>query len=898
MRSFFLLLLLLLLAGTLPACSETVLQTDFGRATQPVHVLDGAKQISGMLPDGWQDGSAWNSAITLQYLAMTEHGTPFLRVQKTRGGQCQLVHNLPDGNAEGYYRLTFTARSRTGSVIETGIRMVGSPYSFIWSASPLLDARWQTYHYNFHLDKPAQPVGVWINLSDDGAYDVRDFSLARIDRAALIAERHAAYPQAPRGNLVRNSRFPLGLQSGWTLGGDLSDGDDLTVASDSTVIGPSGVPALRIAGKPAFRLYTAPFAIPWWEQPHTLSLSLRGQASGQLVVVADGQELATQPYTVSGDGWTRCTLTFTPRACAATHGLRIEGTGTLWIDALQVEMGREAHPYAAAMPMEVALACAGSASVARTQFADEPATIDYCVTGAAPRAILKAQVVNVYGQAVALPPVKLASGFRQDGHLRYNVFPSAPYGAFRVEAWVESPNGTRLSLPNELVVNRLHRPRHWGEDAPDSFFGVHMYPTNRHLIMAKALGFNWVRLHDAGIPYIGWAFLEPKQGQWHFSDAAIQRYRDHHIKVLGLLSTAPGWATAFGKPTVDYFDPYMEPKNLDDFANYVKTVVTRYQGQISDYEIWNEPWGFNYWTNGYDATAVDKEYRKRFTRSATAGADFARLQETAYRTAKAADPHINIIGFNTYGNDAGKQWTRDLLTAGALASCDALSYHHYTHALDGVPQDDVSAAHQTAFQPILAQSPTFHTPIWMTEGNAQFSRYDTGMYRVTLPDADSAASPAEIADIANRLCRFVISHRAQGEAHLFIYSMHCEDYFDPNNWEWRAIVTADGYAHPATTAFSAMAWLLEDTHYVKTLTPAPGVTAYLFTGSRRSVAVLAGAPQHADYTVQPHAGIAVTDLFGNPISKATALGMNLVYLTSGEQAVLEHVLQPTARGAK
>ena len=63
-----------------------------------------------------------------------------------------------------------------------------------------------------------------------------------------------------------------------------------------------------------------------------------------------------------------------------------------------------------------------------------------------------------------------------------NVFPEKPYGAFRVEAWVENPDGQRISPYNEIVVYRLHRPRHWMEDSPNSSFGVHTNSTTRHIL--------------------------------------------------------------------------------------------------------------------------------------------------------------------------------------------------------------------------------------------------------------------------------------------------------------------------------------------------------------------------------------------------------------------------------
>ena len=171
--------------------------------------------------------------------------------------------------------------------------------------------------------------------------------------------------------------------------------------------------------------------------------------------------------------------------------------------------------------------------------------------------------------------MKLDDDFLRRGQLRYDVFPDRPLGQFRVEVvgrrfirQTESAHSTRL------IVTRLRRPRHWNEDAPDSPFGIHMGSTTRHQMLAKAIGINWTRLHDAGCAYTCWAFVEPHKGQWAFHDDDIARYREHHIEILGMLGTAPPWATGVpAKPNgPEYWDRWLEPKDDADYANYVRVM--------------------------------------------------------------------------------------------------------------------------------------------------------------------------------------------------------------------------------------------------------------------------------------------------------------------------------------
>ncbi|MFQ5811216.1 MAG: hypothetical protein ACE5JM_16485, partial [Armatimonadota bacterium] len=100
--------------------------------------------------------------------------------------------------------------------------------------------------------------------------------------------------------------------------------------------------------------------------------------------------------------------------------------------------------------------------------------------------------------------------------------------------------------------------------------------------------------------------------------------------------------------------------------------------------------------------------------------------------------------------------------------------------------------------------------------------------------------------------------------------------------QWRVIVSPEGYLHPSGAAHAILALHLEDTRFVKTLTLAEGVFAYLFegTGATRSVAALSVTPGHAEYALPDAAGVKLVDLFGNPLTPGEQLGDNLVYASA------------------
>ncbi len=852
------------------ASAEVLVDTDFGAADQPVRVVsaDGRTDVTGALPAGWGDNStgSWQPDIAIRYEPREEEGRRFLRFDNLRGGNLQLAHGLGALTEPTFLRLTFEARSDSVGAPEFLIRFEGPPYSAPWQVAPNLTAEWREYRYAVRLDPQPQSVRLQISHGGVGRFDLARLRLERFSREELVARIRADHPTADEGNLARITRFPLGLPSGWFLDRE-SDDATVVVDSDPSQLGPSGSPAMRVRAPGAFRLYTAPFAVPWSFEKHTAGLDLKGSGPARLVVVTEnGREIAWLPVELTGS-WQRVTVPFDPVLAGEVHGLRIEASGELLLDGLQVERGAAATAYRAPTPCETVLAVPPSeASMARVQFEDEPATVAYAVTGAE-AATLRARVIDLYGTTVDLPPAELRGTGVRTGVLDFAAPGLPPYGGFRVEAWAEAADGTPLSPPYEVVVYRLRRPRHWGEDAPGSPFGVHTLPATRHLRMAKAMGINWVRLHDAGMQYVGWSWVEPEQGRWTFFDAEVERYRAAHLMVLGQLETAPAWVTGYPKPCSSYWDRWYQPNDLEAWATYVRTITGRYREQIRHWEVWNEPWG-DFWAL-YDPAGPNERRR-----SATADADYAALQAAAYRAAKEVDGALTIVGFNSYGGLNGAEWTAGVLGAGGWETCDVFSYHKYTSARLGFPGDDVSADGLThAAGPIVEQRGSLGKPAWMSEGT--ILRYGTwdGLLRESLPYANTD----DYLSTADDTARYVLSTLSGGVERLFLYSMHSQGYYPGSGQPlWRCLVGNDGYLHPAGAAHSALAWLLEGTRFVRVVALNQGVSAFLFQGSGRAVAAVCPQPGHAPCALPE--GLEAVDLFGNP-RPAGEIGAQVVYVT-------------------
>jgi len=875
------------------ANAEILIDTDFGAATEKVEVINEEKdlQVRGMLPTGWSENASWAS-VRAEYQPLEEEGAAFLRikVEKVTSGSVMLSYRpLPDIHRDNYYRVSLKTRSISSASINIGVRMQGSPYNYFWERQLTPSEQWQDYSFDFQMRSNRQPIGFWIVFGGTGTVDIASFKMTEQTREELIRELKAEYKGTRLKNLLRVSRFPLGIQNGWSLDRDSSDVDDVLIAADPDTSGPSAAPALKIQSEKYMRLYTAPFGVSMIFESHTASMYIRGQGSGKMVVLCDGRSIAGADFGLNPeDDWRRVQVTFTPELIARAYGIRIEGQGSFWIDAMQVESGTAAKPYSGQLACEVALACPQSdAASARVQFEDEPPSILYCVSGEASNGKLKTRVINLYNEEKMLQDTPIGEGFLHSGKLQYDVFPDKPYGAFRVEAWVENSSGERISPYNEIVLYRLRRPRYWMKDAPKSPFGVHTNSTTRHILMAKAVGVNWTRLHDAGLDYLGWYHLEPEQGQWEFRDKELYRYRRLGMKILGELGTAPKWASYYqdvGRDHNGYFDRFYQPKRLEDYANYVRVVTQRYRDVIDAYDVWNEPWIHAWWGVGYDESKRDRD---GYITSEDPTGDFVKLMTTAHQNARSTKDAITILGVNSTTGDNGTEWTRGIVEHGGLDHCDVVCYHQYTGGSVGYPGDSVDNGFQSATGPIMERFGKNPKPVWMTEGSSVSGMTGSGFYKHTLPYQASE----NVIYTSDRLCRYVVSLLAQGVEKIFLYTMHGHSYF-PNAGQWRVLVTDEGALHPSGAAHSTMAWFLEDTNFIKTMEMVDGVYSFLFENSERAVAVLSAKPGHADFKIPQNDSVHAVDLFGNPVPSGIVPGDTLIYLwTTGGMKILEDALK-------
>lgn len=107
-----------------------------------------------------------------------------------------------------------------------------------------------------------------------------------------------------------------------------------------------------------------------------------------------------------------------------------------------------------------------------------------------------------------------------------------------------------------------------------------------HLDWTRLISFTHIKQTFA------WQDIEPNQGEWHFenADRILDQLEARNLQLVARLSDAPDWAHP-NLPPHNESDAYVDApaENLDNWANFCRTVATRYAGRISAYQIWNEP---------------------------------------------------------------------------------------------------------------------------------------------------------------------------------------------------------------------------------------------------------------------------------------------------------------------
>ncbi len=249
------------------------------------------------------------------------------------------------------------------------------------------------------------------------------------------------------------------------------------------------------------------------------------------------------------------------------------------------------------------------------------------------------------------------------------------------------------------------------------------------------------RLHDASV---AWRNLEQERGKWDFT--TLDKYAtlgiEHNVDLDLTLGLTPAWASARPNERSAYASGNAaEPRNLDDWRDYVRCVATRYKGRILQYEIWNEP-NEKLFFSGTPEQMVE-------------------LASVAHAVLKEVDPAITVISPSVTGT-YGVPWLDRFLEKGGGAYVDVIGYHFYVRP--NPPEamlDLVVRVKETMVKYGVANKPLWNTETgWLIDNHRTEVKPGTGISSKVLSNAEASAYVA----------RSYILNWAAGVDRLYWYS--------------------------------------------------------------------------------------------------------------------------------
>ncbi len=230
--------------------------------------------------------------------------------------------------------------------------------------------------------------------------------------------------------------------------------------------------------------------------------------------------------------------------------------------------------------------------------------------------------------------------------------------------------------------------------------------------MIADAGFHWIRQEfpweDIEISAKGdfWDHKWDKDA-WEKYDHIVDLAERYNLEIIARLSNPPAWSRAQG----DGAGAFAPPDNLDDYGDFVETIVRRYQGRIHHYQIWNEPNIYPEWGE----RAVSPE-------------EYTELLKVGYTRVKEVCPDCVVIsGALAQTIPLGPRDLNDFIflqrmyDAGAGDYFDVLAMQGY--GLWSGPTDRrmrprvLNFSRPLYLRGIMVQNGDAHKPIWITEMN-------------------------------------------------------------------------------------------------------------------------------------------------------------------------------------
>lgn len=206
---------------------------------------------------------------------------------------------------------------------------------------------------------------------------------------------------------------------------------------------------------------------------------------------------------------------------------------------------------------------------------------------------------------------------------------------------------------------------------------------------------------------IRWNIVEPERGKWDFTqvDQVVRELHGAGIEMLPVLMSIPAWASGVKPAEVKGFYDCFPPQRLEDWQEFVRTVVARYRKEIRFWEIWNEENGADFYKPQPDAT------------------NYVRLLRSAHDAIKRANPkalvvlgglQMNGIIANPWLEIKTENFLQKIYDAGGRPYFDVANIHPYVLATpDQGPAYCARLVRDTVA--VMKKNGDARKPLWITE---------------------------------------------------------------------------------------------------------------------------------------------------------------------------------------
>ena len=414
------------------------------------------------------------------------------------------------------------------------------------------------------------------------------------------------------------------------------------------------------------------------------------------------------------------------------------------------------------------------------------------------------------------------------------------------------------------VASLIPPPAVSAQGPPDPRFGVvEAYASPN---AATLLGAGWDRVS------FRWNEIQPSGlHEWNvvpISDNVLDGELARGRQVIGLLITTPEWATDMsigpGVPQGLHL-PIDNPNNY--WANFVRTIVSRYAGKIDHWVIWNEP-------------DIPNSQHMSWGGSIE---DFLQLLRVGYAVAKATNPNA-VIHMSAVTHWWNEHWFGHFLEALVADPAASANDYYFDVATLHIYFQPETVYDLTAHYYGLMQSRGIRKPIWIMETNAAPSQDPAW----PVPNAQFNVSLDEQASFIIQAFSLGI---AAGASHMGVYKMADTETDRLANPEPFGLIRRDGSHRPAFAAYQVATtylsgfrggnWDRRDELSIVTIDRGARTSTVVWVRTdqpqtavipARTTRALLVSPQGSAYTVYPERGYYFIDLPGANCASGCQIG--------------------------